>query len=344
MNKKLFKHLVSLLLGTILLQEGYAQGFEPIFEDAQGKTSIIAPKGYLGVNTANSSIRFEYFYSKSASPNPHNPTKVGRWNRFYCGANVVGSAEGGLATLFSNGNFNPGTSADLLLGHRSLLFGTVDRRDRSGEAVRYYFGDKKVTIQDWLTLRMGVKAAKYKLYDKTQPFNQQLSTEQFRGHVVQLAYTLLFNGATSIGASWDVSKINNINELTPTKFKQETTITDPSGQTTRKFEQEVNVYSGAYSTLTLNTYSLDLVQLLTSTSSTRYAFHLFGRLAQSSREGVYKAGLGFYAFPKGKIFGGVFVESNDVSNKVSNTPNFFKRVDIGLTVKFAFPSLGGLGE
>ena len=47
-----------------------AQSFEPIFEDAEGKSSIIAPRGFFGVNTANSSVRFQYFYSRSAAPDP----------------------------------------------------------------------------------------------------------------------------------------------------------------------------------------------------------------------------------------------------------------------------------
>lgn len=323
----------------------FAQSFEPIFEDAEGKTSIIAPRGFFGVNTANSSIRFQYFYSRSASPDPRDARYIGRWNRFYCGVNVAGSAEGGVANLFSEGNFNPGTSADLLLGHRSLLFGTLDRKDHTGETVKFYLGNRKVTIQDWLTLRLGVKTAKYKLYNAAQPFNQQISTEQFRGNIVQLAYTLLFNGATSIGASWDKSKVSNIDQLSPVKFRQQRVVTDGATQTTRTFEQEVNAYAGAFSTTTLNTYSLDVVQLLTSNSSpAKFAFHLFGRLLKSGDADVYRSGLGFYAFPKGRLFGGVFVQSNDLTNEISNESNFLKRVDLGLTVKFVLPSLGDVGK
>lgn len=337
--------LLSIFLLPLVTFKVYAQSFEPIFEDAEGKTSIIAPRGFFGINTANSSLRFQYFYARSASPDPKDPKLVGKWNRFYCGANVVGSAEGGIANLFSNGNFNPGTSADLLLGHRSLFFGTVDRRDRTGETVKYYFGDRKVAIQDWLTLRLGVKAAKYKLYDPSQPFNQQLSSELFRGRTLQLAYTLLFNGVTSIGASWDISKVNNIEDLTPVKFKQQMTLADPTGQVKRVFDQEINAYSGSYQTSTFHTYSLDFVRLLVSNaSSTRYAFHLFGRLVARGGEDIYKAGAGFYAFPKGKLFGGVFVQSNDLANKVLDESDFFKRLEIGLTVKFVFPSLGSIGQ
>lgn len=323
----------------------FSQSFEPIFEDAEGKSSIIAPRGFFGVNTANSSVRFQYFYSRSAAPDPRDARYIGRWNRFYCGVNVTGSAEGGVANLFSEGAFNPGTSADLLLGHRSLLFGTLDRRDRTGETVKYFFGNKKVTIQDWLTLRLGVKTAKYKLYNAAQPFNQQISTEQFRGSIVQLAYTLLFNGATSIGASWDKSKVSNIDQLSPVKFKQQRVVTDQATQATRTFEQEVNAYAGTFSTANVNTYSLDMVQLLTSNNSpTKYAFHLFGRLQKWDDAEVYRSGIGFYAFPKGRLFGGVFVQSNDLTNEVSDEPNFLKRVDVGLTVKFVLPSLGDIGK
>lgn len=326
-------------------KKSYTQSFEPIFEDADGKTSIIAPKGFFGLNTANSSIRFQYFYSKSASPDPKNRALIEKWNRFYGGVNVTGSADGGIVNLFSEGNFNPGTSADLFLGHRSLFFGTLDRSDRKGETAKYYFGDKKITIQDWLTLRSGVKAAKYKLYNVARPFNDQISTEFFRGYLVQLAYTLLFNGATSVGVSWDVSKVNNIDNLIPTKFKEQTIITDPSGQITRTFDKEVNAYTGAYNASVARTYSMDVVQLLTPNSGTaKYAFHVFGRYVQSDEEPIYKTGVGFYVFPKGKLFGGVFAESNDLTNRISGTPDFLKRVNIGLTVKYVLPSLGSIGE
>lgn len=329
----------------VLPRKSFAQSFEPIFEDAEGKTSIIAPRGFFGVNTANSSIRFQYFYSKSASPDRKNPMIIGKWNRFYGGVNVTGSAEGGIANLFSEGHFNPGTSADLFLGHRSLLFGTLDRSDRKGETVKYYFGDKKVTMQDWLTLRSGVKAANYKLYNAAMPFNQQISTELFRGYLAQLAYTLLFNGATSIGASWDVSKVNNIDNLAAVKFKEQTIIRDPAGQITRTFDKEVNAYTGAYNTSIVRTYSIDVVQLLTPTSrGAKYALHTYGRLMQSGEKPIYRAGIGFYAFPKGKLFGGAFAESKDITNRISDTPDFLKRVNIGLTVKYVLPSLGGIGE
>lgn len=344
MNRNITRVFVVSFILMSVSAKTIAQSFEPIFEDANGKTSIIAPRGFFGVNTANSSIRFQYFYSKSASPDPNDARLVGKWNRFYAGVNVTGSVDGGIANLFSEGNFNPGSSADLYLGHRSLFFGTLDRRDRTGETVKFHFGNKKVTIQDWLTLRSGVKASTYKLYNSSRPFNEQISTETFRGHLVQLAYTLLFNGATSVGASWDVSKINNIDNLSPIKFKQQTVITDPSGNTTRTFDREVNAYSGAYQTSVVNTYSIDLVQLLTPGSgSTQYAFHAYGRMMRDEAS-IYKAGVGFYAFPKGKLFGGVFVQSNDLTNKVSENDNFLKRVDIGITVKYVLPALGGVGR
>lgn len=337
--------ILCFLFLVVPFQKSYAQSFEPIFEDADGKTSIIAPRGFFGVNTANSSIRFQYFYSKSASADRQNPTSIGKWNQFYGGVNVAGSAEGGIANLFSEGNFNPGTSAHLFLGHRSLFFGTLDRSDRKGETVKYYFGDRKVTIQDWLTLRFGVKAANYKLYDAARPFSEQVSSESFRGYLAQLAYTVLINGATSVGASWDVSKVNNIDNLSPTKFKEQIIIRDPSGQVTRTFEKEVNAFTGAYNTSIVRTYSIDVVQLLTSKpEAAKYAFHVYGRLLQSDAEPIYRTGIGFYAFPKGKLFGGVFTESNDLTNRISNTPDFLKRVNIGLTVKYVLPSLGSLGN
>jgi hypothetical protein len=271
----------------------------------------------------------------------------GRENRFYCGVNVAGSATGGISNLFSEGNFNPGTSVDLFLGHRSLIFSPLDRTIKNEEVKKLYkIGNKNVTISDWLTLRTGIQAAKYKLYNPSMPFNQQISSEVFRGYLAQLAYTVLFDGRTSIGLSWDVSKVNNINSLSPTKFKQQIVRTDPVTQATRTFEQEVNAYTGIFATSIVNTYSLDFVKNLFSESGTIYALNAYGRVMKPDDALVYRAGLGFYVFPKSKpgkrnpLFGGVFVESNDLTNKISATNNFLKRVDIGLTVKFMLPSLG----
>src|SRR5688500_16460439 len=100
--------------------KSHGQTFQPIFEDGEGRTSILAPFGYFGVNTENSSIRFQYFHSRSASQEAF--TAPLKRNRFFWGITVAGSAAGGLSNLFSYGSFTAGTSASLFAGHRSLLF------------------------------------------------------------------------------------------------------------------------------------------------------------------------------------------------------------------------------
>ncbi|WP_347160420.1 hypothetical protein [Pontibacter chitinilyticus] len=335
--KQFYYTLLVLLAGALQAQ---AQTFKPIFEDGDGRTAIIAPLGYFGVNTENSSLQFQYFFSKSASPHPLNASLIKR-NRFYWGVKVAGAASGGLSNLFSYGSFTPGTSASLYLGHRSLLFKAIDIH---GAPVLH--GAKQVAIEDWLTLRLGGQAARYTLYDPAKPFNEQVFSERFRGYIAQLAYTVLISGATSVGASWDVSRVNNIEELSPIKFRQQMITTSPNGQTTRISEKEINAYAGAYATTVVNTYGLDAVHYFTPPSEINYALHLFGRMMHSDDPTVYQAGVGFYLFPKGKVAGGVFVQSSDLSNAISDTPEFAKRLDMGLTVKFLLPGLGvpQLGE
>ncbi|QNF35308.1 hypothetical protein HUW51_22260 [Adhaeribacter swui] len=311
-----------------------AQTFQPIFEDGEGRTAILAPMGYFGVNTENSSVRFQYFYSRSASQEIF--TEPLKRNRFFWGITVAGSTAGGLSNLFSYGSFTPGTSASLFAGHRSLLFPAISK---TGEPVLH--GSRQIAIEDWLTLRVGGQAANYTLFDASRVFDEQLFQERFRGYSTQLAYTVLIGGATSVGASWDVSRVNNIDELTPINFKQQTIITSPgSGQTTRIFEEEVDAYSGVYTTNVVNTYSVDAVHCITPRSEINFALHGYGRLKRINEYSVYKAGLGFYLFPKSKVAGGLFVESNDLTNKISETKNFAKRLDVGLTVKYVLPKLG----
>jgi len=330
-----FSGLLVLFLVTALSRQGYAQNFKPIFEDGDGRTSIIAPLGYLGINTENSSIQFQYFMSKSAGADPDNGLLIKR-NRFYSGVKVAGSAEGGVSTIFNYGNFTPGTSASLFLGHRSLLFQSIDK---TGEPVLY--GSKQIAIEDWLTFRLGGEVASYTLYDAARPFDEQIYSEQFRGHIAQLAYNVLISGATSVGVSWDVSKVNNIDNLTPVKFRQQTIIPAPNGQTTRIFEREVNAFSGAYQTSIVNTYGVDAVRYVTPASELNYAFHVFSRLIHAAdSKPIYETGAGFYLFPKGKVAGGVFIQTSDLTNAVSETPDFAKRLDIGLTVKLLLPGLG----
>lgn len=334
MKSKLYLLGLIIFFATAILSiNSQAQTFRPIFEDGEGKSAIIAPMGYFGVNTENSSIRFQYFRSKSASQeNFSSPIKR---NRFYWGINVSGSAAGGLSNLFSYGNFTPGTSGDLFLGHRSLLFPAIDKQ---GSPVLH--GSNQIAIEDWLTLRVGGEVANYTLFDASRVFEEQLYREKFRGYTTQLAYTLLIGGATSLGVSWDNSKLSNIEELTPVNYKQQTVITDTGSGTTRIFEQEVDAFSGTYATSIVNTFSLDAVQYVTPASEINYAFHVYGRARHISENMVYKAGLGFYLFPKSKIAGGVFLESSDLTNKISDTPVFSKRLDMGLTIKFLLPSLG----
>jgi hypothetical protein len=320
-------------LVAVLNLPAQAQTFKPIFEDKEGRTAIIAPIGYFGVNTGNRSIKFQYFFSKSAAP-AQDDSQLLKRNRFYWGLNVAGSASGELSTLFSNGDFTPGTSANLFLGHRSLFFPTIDK---NGTPVLH--GDNQISIEDWLTFRLGGQAARYTLYDPARPFNQQIYRESFRGYLAQVAYTVLIGGATSIGASWDVSRENNIDDLASVSFRQQTVSIDPTGQTTRIIEQEFNAYSGAYATEVVNTFSLDAVQYITPASNVNYALHWFGRRVQSD-DPVYQTGVGFYLFPKGKVAGGVFIQTSDLTNAVSDTPEFSKRIDLGLTVKFILPGLG----
>ncbi len=335
MIKQLFLYNLAGLLGLVLMAvQVQAQTFKPIFEDANGRSAIIAPIGYIGINTENSSVQLQYYMSKSAAADPRQAQQIKR-NRFFWGVKVEGSAEGGFSTLFSNGNFTPGTSASVVLGHRSLLFEAIDRQ---GEPVLY--GKNQIAIEDWLTVRLGGQVATYTLYDAARPFDAQVFSEQFRGHLAQVAYTVLLGGATSVGASWDVAKQNNIDQLVPVKFTQQTVLPGPNGQTTRIFQREVKAFSGTYQTDVVYTYGLDAVHYVTPASALNYAFHTYGRLAQSDAPAVYSAGLGFYLFPKGKVAGGVFVQSSDLTNSVSETPSFSKRIDIGVTVKLLLPGLG----
>lgn len=311
-----------------------AQRFQPIFEDGNGRTAIIAPIGYLGLNTENSSVKVQYFMSRSAAPHPKDATLL-KLNRFYWGVNVAGSAANGLSTLFSSGSFTPGTSANLFMGHRSLFFKALDR---TGQPVLH--GKEQVAVEDWLTWRVGGQVANFTIYDATRPFAAQVFSERYRGYVSQLAYNVLIAGATSIGVSWDVSTVNNIGDLASVKFRQQTVVPDPSGQTTRIFEREVNAYAGTYSTSVQHTYSLDVVRYFTPASEVYSALHLYGRLSDTEENSVYHTGVGFYVFPKNKLAGGVFVESRDLTNAISETTDFSKRIDIGLTVKYVLPSFG----
>ncbi len=311
-----------------------AQRFQPIFEDGNGRTAIIAPIGYFGINTENSSVKLQYFMSRSAAPHPNKAAQLKR-NRFYWGVNLSGAAASGLATLFSSGSFTPGTAANLFLGHRSLFFKALDR---TGQPVLH--GKQQVAIEDWLTWRIGGQVANYTIYDASRPFAAQVFNERYRGYVSQVAYNVLIAGATSIGVSWDVSTVNNIADLAPVKFRQQTVVPDPSGQTTRIFEREVNAYAGTYSTSIQHTYSLDAVRYFTPASELNSALHLYARISDTDENSILHTGIGFYLFPKNKLAGGVFVESRDVTNAVSDVPDFAKRLDVGLTLKYMLPSFG----
>lgn len=340
-------HLKRLLVFFPLVASGLdvsSQTIDPIFEDGEGKTSIIMPKGFVGINTANSSIRFQYFYSKSAAPDVKDDTKVGRWNRLYFGVNVTGAATEGISALFSGGNFNPGGSADLFIGHRSIFFSPINRRLKTGEEIKEYtiFG-RPTTASDFLTVRAGIKASKFKLYNPIQPFAQQITSQVFRGPSVQIAYTVLFNGRTSIGLTWDASKENNLDLLTLTKIKNQVTTSDPTTGTTRLVEQELSAYRGIYETSTVNTFGVDFVKSFVAENNTVFALNLYGRALRAFHNSIYKAGVGVYFFPPGKrkAAGGIYIESSDLTNKISSTPKFFKRTEIGFTVKYIMPALGG---
>jgi hypothetical protein len=314
----------------------WSQLMSSIYEDASGKSSINSPLGYIGLNTQNDSIKLQYFFLKSAGANSEGkPT----YNRLFWGFEIVGKAENGIASLFKSGGIVPSTEASFCFGAKTLFLDTV--KNENGRLVPRFYGNGRVSIRDWAMIRLGVKAAEYKLIDTSLPYSEQLKSTDFNGVSFTGSYNLSYAGDHIFGISIGYEEVNNLEDLKKTSYLQTDTYVSESASSKREVKKESQAYEGLYKEYSRYLINFDYVKNLTVGVDTLAAVNIYGRIETRDGETDYRAGVGFYWLnqkDKGNILAGVFIENSDLTNN-HRVSELSKRIRIGVSAKYLLSSM-----
>lgn len=308
-----------------------------IYEDVEGKSSIVAPTGFFGLNIKDQSISLQYFYKKSARNSvwdaQGNVLKKSKRNSWFAGAGVKGKAENDILNLFQEGNFTPDIGGNFLIG-KCNVFG--DALELQGDGT-FKDTEDEWMVEDWLSLRGTLNTANYKIADTSLAFPNEVRKEQFRGYTIDLAYNFNVLGNWIFGVSVGVQQSNNIDFLETRVVSEKITTKDTSGKYSRDYRKDVTAFFGGYNEFIQYPIKLDASRVFANDSGISISVNHYTRINLRDGKPVLKTGVGVYMYPKrnnSKATAGIFIENYDLTNAVSDEKLFEKRITIGLTFKY----------
>jgi hypothetical protein len=270
-------------------------------------------------------------------------------NKFYSGVTFSGSASNGISTLFNEDKFVIGTSLDLHVGMKNVFFSQLDKNYRSDATGKNKIRQLKLkktsgnqqAVRDWLTVSLGLKTDKNKLYDTGLPFDDQFKDKEFRGMTYGLNYNVMFNGNWLVGVSSQWGDNTNAGGLSEVSFKNQVLISN-GADTTRTIEEVVKAKpSDKYKEFKQWDMNLDVVRFFyfKSVKST-LALNPYLRSENNltDEESQYNAGLGVYLIdPRSmnSVFG-IFFHLDDAFDDTNSGLKTNERISIGLTIKKQF--------
>ena len=257
-------------------------------------------------------------------------------NSLFGGFTIRSKATNGVSSIFDESEFTVGTSFDLHIGLKNLIF--REFKVKSKEPPRKYEKKDGKFRQDWLTLTGGLATNKFRIIDISQPFSDQVSTKRFRGYNWNLSYNVFYNNNLLVGVSGSIQQSNNAGDLTTTKFKE--VISSSASDSTRTIESEGEGLLGSYKTFIEYNLNFDVIYYLPSYKfETTFAFNPYYRtIAFSNKLPITNAGLGLYVLrpSNSKVIFGTLFEYNDIYNVNNDDDQDIDRLSIGLTVKRLF--------
>lgn len=305
------KTLVKLALFTIVfflhLNNAKAQAF---FEDTEGKSSINLPIGGIArINTADKSLKFGYYYERSDKD-------------VVFGLDASGKSNNGIAPLVSSKKLCPEAKFNFNLGFKNIST-----------------GDSNPSAYDYLNIKFGIGAAKYKLLDVNATFEQQITSESFNKINFGLSYNYLLNGNMIFGIYVGYDKTNNISSLEKLTIK-ETTInsTDSTGTIVRTSESEYTAWKGQFKSIDQFSLYLDYVYIPDFINN-RVALSVYLRSGFNSENNITNVGLGIYLNKECeplKIVGGIIYEVQDLFDAKDVGSSLGKRGTLSLIVGYNF--------
>jgi hypothetical protein len=289
----------------VLTENIKAQTF---FEGTGGKTSLNLPLGGLvRVNTADRSLKIGYYFNRSDK-------------NIVFGIDVSGKSNNGFAPIVSNKKLSPEAHLNFNVGFKNVTT-----------------NDSHPSRYDYLNIKAGVGAARYRLLNPQLSYNEQIYMKSFTKFNLGISYNYLLNGKMIFGIYGGYERTNNISRLPQLTIK-ETTVVGNSGESTRTAETEYTVWEGPFKALNSGVMYLDYVYIPDFLNN-RIALSAYSRSMFSSIHNITNGGFGLYFNRKGqplKIIGGLIYEFDDLFNAAGSATSLVHRGTIGLVAGYNF--------
>lgn len=285
----------------------YGQTF---FEDSEGESSIFLPiGGNVRINTADKSLKFSHYYNISDKD-------------FVFGIDASGKSLNGFAPILTNGKLVPEANVHFHLGFKNVSTDDAD-----------------LQTYDYLNIRIGTGASKYKILNPDAYFDQQISSETFNMITVGVSYNYFLNGNTIFGLYGGYERKNNIGSLTELTIKERIALGAVSEGTTSRFSEQVyTAWQGDFEIIDQFSLYLDYVYIPDFLKN-RVAISLYSRSGFSSTFNETNGGVGIYLNKEGeplKIVGGVIYEFEDLFGSREDESSINQRGTMGIVLGYHF--------
>ena len=283
---------------------------QTFFEDAKGKSSINLPVGgIVRINTSDESLKFGYYYNRSDKD-------------VVVGLDADGKSNNGLAAIFSSEKLSPEATVNFNLGFKNI-----------------FTDDSNLSGYDYLNFKFGIGAAKYKLINVDNSFEQQIKSESFNKINIGLSYNYFLNGNMIFGIYGGYDKTNNIPGLSKLNIKESASVsTDSNGAIIRTSEVEYTAWKGELKTISQFSLFFDYIYLPDFLNN-RVALSLFSRSSFNSTQNQTNGGFGIYFNQKDeplKIIGGIIYEFEDLFDSNKAGTSLGKRGTLGIVAGYNF--------
>jgi hypothetical protein len=283
---------------------------QPFFEDAAGSSSILLPVGgVVRLNTADNSLKLGYYYQRSDKD-------------IVYGMDASGKSYDGFTALWNADKLSTSAQLNFNVGYKNVT--TTD--DEPG---RY----------DYLSVRVGLGAAKYLMTDSERDYADQVFYETFNPISIGVAYNYLLNGNMIFGLYGSYDKTTNLNALPQLTIEEITFMgLNDEGTTQRTSETQYTAWAGELKRLNQFSFYVDYVYIPEFLEG-RLALSCYSRSSFNSLQTQTNGGFGLYLNQKDnplKIVGGIIYEFQDLLHQAESDTSLGERGTLGLVVGYHF--------
>ncbi|RYE24239.1 MAG: hypothetical protein EOP45_06045 [Sphingobacteriaceae bacterium] len=345
---------INITIGFLILGLNSITKAQIVVEDAKGQSSVVLKNSNLSLDLGATAASF--------SINNVNSKKFAEPSQTFWGVDVRGELNEGLSTLISGGHVTPGSKLSGFLAHQfsvyreeTRLFHNL-RKLEEAEASKYEIDKAQSDLIDFhkghkqkrilIFVSPFLNANTFRRYDSTKAgnLNNRFPKEKFRGGGVDVGINYIIGGRWQLGIATGIERTNSIDSLQDRKSTVRTT-TNVGNQTIIN-DKEYTVKDGTYTTYNRFNLRTDILYYGSLDESYRFVWNtLYSRWYKPiSNKGIINnvvvlgSGLNLYK-RNGKLAGGIYVQCYDVGNTISNESNLLKRIDFGVTAKYAFSSI-----